>query len=187
MSLNYHSHQGQDKRQIFQVVVWVVSLIFGTWGLLTPNPLESFISCLIFPILFSLLWKSGEIPVLLFVASFQSLEITTPVLNANLLGITLEEQFGGSELALSFYFSIISIIILVFGMKMGLGKQSNINFSEINLNSFQLTPSRLAILYILLFVFSLSIRSFAFANPSITQVVLPVASLKWWLSGNEAV
>ena len=150
MSLNY-SHQSQDKRQIFQFV-WLVFFIFGVWGLLTPNPWESFISCLIFPILFSLLWKSGEIPILLFAASFQSLEIITPILNANLLGITLEEQFGGSELAVSFYFSVISIVILVLGMKMGLGKQTYINFSEINLNSFQFTPSRLGILYILLFV-----------------------------------
>ena len=179
MSLNY-SHQSQDKRQIFQFV-WLVFFIFGVWGLLTPNPWESFISCLIFPILFSLLWKSGEIPILLFAASFQSLEIITPILNANLLGITLEEQFGGSELALSFYFSIISIVILVLGMKMGLGKQTYINFSEINLNSFQFTPSRLGILYILLFVFSLSLRSFVFANLSITQIVLPIVSLKWFI------
>jgi hypothetical protein len=182
MSLNYYSHEARNKKEITQVV-WVVSLIFGTWGLFTtPNPLETFVSCLIFPILFSLLWQLGELPVFLFAASFQSLEIITPIFNANSSGMTLEEIFRGPELASSFYFSIISIIVLAIGMKIGLGKQSNINFSEIHLNASQLTPSRLAIAYVFFFIFSLLLSSFAFVNPSITQFILPISSLKWFVT-----
>lgn len=180
MAQNYYPEQDKGKRQISQFA-WVISFVLSLWGLLTPNPLETIISCLIFPILFSLLWRSGEIPVLLFAVSFQSLSIITPIINANLLGMSLEQQFGGTELALSFYFSAISIVVLAIAIKIGAGKILNTNLSKINVNSSQLKPSLLAIAYLFFFIFSLVLIPLGFANPTITQIILPISSLKWFI------
>lgn len=174
----YFQQEGQKKNRLTKII-FVTFLVLGIIGLLTPNPAETFISCLLFPVLFSILWQPNQIPILLFAATFQTLEIIIPVIRSNLIGITLYEQFGGSELSLSFYFSSTSIIFLACGMRFGLGKLSKIPFSELNLDSLNFSPLRLTIAYLFSFFLSIVLNSFAFRYGAITQLVLPISSLKW--------
>src|SRR5438067_11835823 len=55
-------------------------------GYLTPNPLLTSASILVLLLLLKLLWRAGEPPVLLFAASFQWIQITTRIFNADLHG-----------------------------------------------------------------------------------------------------
>ncbi len=159
-------------------ILWVICLVLALIGLTTPNPLETSLGCLIWPVLFSLLWRPGEPPALLFAASFQTLQVFVPVINANLAGETLEQNFG-QELSLAFYLGILSILVLAYGMKLAVGDSPVISLIDQGKSASELKFSRLAIAYLGTFVLSSLMTVLAFGNPAFTQLLLSLASLRW--------
>lgn len=159
-------------------ILWVICLVLAFIGLTTPNPLETSLGCLIWPVLFSLLWRPGEPPALLFAASFQMIQVIVPVINANLAGETLEQNFG-QELSLAFYLGILSILALAYGMKLAVGDSPVISLIDQEKSASELKFSRLAIAYLGTFVLSSLMTVLAFGNPAFTQLLLSLASLRW--------
>ncbi|XWU46775.1 MAG: hypothetical protein HEQ09_17745 [Dolichospermum sp. UKL202] len=159
-------------------ILWVICLVLAFIGLTTPNPLETSLGCLIWPVLFSLLWRPGEPPALLFAASFQMIQVIVPVINANLAGETLEQNFG-QELSLAFYLGILSILALAYGMKLAVGNSPVISLIDQEKSASELKFSRLAIAYLGTFVLSSLMTVLAFGNPAFTQLLLSLASLRW--------
>jgi hypothetical protein len=159
-------------------ILWVICLVLAFIGLTTPNPLETSLGCLIWPVLFSLLWRPGEPPALLFAASFQLIQVIVPVINANLAGETLEQNFG-QELSLAFYLGILSILALAYGMKLAVGDSPVISLIDQEKSASELKFSRLAIAYLGTFVLSSLMTALAFGNPAFTQLLLSLASLRW--------
>ncbi|MBD2269327.1 hypothetical protein H6F62_11250 [Anabaena sp. FACHB-1391] len=159
-------------------ILWVICLVLAFIGLSTPNPSETFLGCLIWPVLFSLLWRPGEPPALLFAASFQSLQVFVPVITANLAGETLKQNFG-QELSLAFYLGILSMLALAYGMKQAVGASPVISFIDQEKSASELKVSRLAIAYLGTFVFSSLITSLAFGDPAFTQLLLSLGYLRW--------
>ena len=158
--------------------LWVICVVLAFIGLSTPNPLETSLGCLIWPVLFSLLWRPGEPPALLFTASFQTIQVFVPVINANLAGETLEQNFG-QELSLAFYLGILSILALAYGMKLAVGDSPVISLIDQEKNASELKVSRLAIAYSVTFVLSSLMTALAFGYPAFTQLLLSLASLRW--------
>ena len=159
-------------------IIWVICIVLAFIGLGTTNPSETFLGCLIWPVLFSLLWRPGEPPALLFAASFQTLQVIVPVITANLAGETLQQNFG-QELSLAFYLGILSILALAYGMKLAVGASPVISFIDQEKSASELKVSRLAIAYLGTFVFSSLITPLAFAEPAFTQLLLSLGSLRW--------
>jgi hypothetical protein len=159
-------------------ILWVICLVLAFIGLTTPNPLETSLGCLIWPVLFSLLWRPGEPPALLFAASFQMIQIIVPVINANLAGETLEQNFG-QELSLAFYLGILSILALAYGMKLAVGNSPVISLIDQEKSGSELKFSRLAIAYLGTFVLSSLMTALAFGDPAFTQLLISLASLRW--------
>jgi hypothetical protein len=160
---------------------WILCTVLALIGLTTTNPLETAFSCLLFPILFGLLWRTGEPPVLMFVASFQAIQVVVPVITANLAEKTLQQVFNGPELSWALYWGSLAILSLAYGMKLGLGNRFCLNLAELESDSHFLNPQRLAIAYVVTFVISSSVRSVAFAQPGLTQFLLPIASFRWFV------
>jgi hypothetical protein len=162
-------------------IFWGLSTILALISLTTANPLETAFSCFLWPMLFGLLWCPGEPPVLLFAASFQAIQVVMPVLTANVAGKTLQQILNGPELSWAFYLGSLAILALAHGMKLGVGSRSFVNLAKVESSSYLLQPQRLAIAYAITFGISTSIGFFAFIQPGLTQFLLPIASLRWFV------
>ena len=168
-----------DKQSI-SYILWGICSVMAVMGLMTANPLETFCGCLIWPILFLLLWRPGEPPVLLFAATFQSIQVLTPVVVADLSGKTLQQVLG-DELSMAFYLGSLAILVLAYGMKLGMGKIVLSNFIDLDGNESQkLRVDRLAIAYLATLAFSTVISSIAFSESGLTQFLLAIDSFHWF-------
>lgn len=171
---------GSDKQSI-SYIFWGICSVMAVIGLMTANPVETFCGCLIWPILFLLLWRPGEPPVLLFAAAFQSIQVLTPVIVADLSGKTLQQVLG-DELSMAFYLGSLAILVLAYGMKLGMGKIALSNFIDLEGNESQtLRVDRLAIAYLGTLAFSTVISSIAFSESGLTQFLLAIDSFHWFV------
>jgi hypothetical protein len=159
-------------------ILFVICFVLGMVGLTTPNPVETFLGSLILPILFFLLWRPGELPVLLFAATFQFTQVFIPVIVANLAEETLNQDFG-EELSWAFYLGSLSVLILAYGMKIGLGKLPVIILFDKQDDLSKLSPTKLATAYFLSLGLSTFIGTVAFNEAGLTQVLLALGSLHW--------
>ena len=167
-----------DKKSV-TYFLWGFCGLTAMLGLTTPNPFETFVGCLIWPILFWALWKPGEPPVLLFAAFFQAFQVFTPVVVANFAGETLDQTTKYQlDMSTAFYLAAISIVVLALGMKIGSGSASPQYLQTVNKNSQELSSSKLAIVYAIFLVISTFLESVAFAYPALTQLLLGIASFR---------
>lgn len=88
---------------------------------LSPNPGQTGLGVAVVPVLFLLLWRANEVPVLLFVAGYQWLQVMLPVLSANFAGIELQNHPEIPNLGYGAYIAIFSILFLGLGMRLGRG------------------------------------------------------------------
>jgi hypothetical protein len=172
-----------DKKSI-SYLLWGICIIAATVGLFTANSFETFLGCLIWPLLFSLLWRPGEPPVLLFAATFQSVQVFIPVIIADLAGESLQQSLQvQSDISSAFYLGIIAILVLAFGMYLGsskLTKYSGYFQAKMNESGSELNVYRLALFYTVILIFSLTINSIAFSESGLTQLLLAISSLRWF-------
>lgn len=169
---------GSDKKSV-TYLLWGFCGLVAVLGLTTPNPFETFIGCLIWPILFWALWKPGEPPVLLFISFFQAVQVFTPVVVANFAGETLDQSTKYQlDMSTAFYFAALSIVVLAIGMKIGSGSASSQYLQAVDKNSQELNASKLAVVYAIFLVISTFLESIAFAYPALTQLLLGIASFR---------
>lgn len=160
-------------------------------GLISPNPSLTFFGFLVPPLLFKLLWRSGEPPVLLFAATFQWLQAFALVLSSNISGQGLSSSvIQGPELHEAAWLSLIGVLTLAYGMKLS-GRTGYATprdrFAE---QARMLNINRLMLLYPL-GVLSSTLAVFLGGRlPSLRQPLVACADVKWipvflivWYSG----
>ncbi len=100
--------------------VWggVLGLIF--WGAFTPNFLLTFGGALVLPLLFKLLWRQGEVPLLLFSCFFQWLQVVVPLIIANYYGQTLEAHFGIPLRSEATWLGLMGVAVFAVGLRLAL-------------------------------------------------------------------
>ncbi|PZU98031.1 MAG: hypothetical protein DCE90_05960 [Pseudanabaena sp.] len=178
-SRNNHFALSSDKKSV-TYFLWGFCGLLAVLGLTTPNPFETFIGCLIWPILFWALWRPGEPPVLLFASFFQAVQVFTPVVVANFAGETIDQTTRYQlDMSTAFYLAALSIVVLALGMKIGSGSASPQYLKNLDKNSQELNPSKLAIAYVIFLVISTFLESIAFAYPAFTQLLLGISSFRW--------
>jgi len=160
-------------------------------GLLSPNPYLTAGGLLVLPMLFVLLWKVGEPPVLLFAAVFQWLQVFVPVLRANSRGEAVGSDASLPELGTAAWLGLIAIVVLALGMRLGRGRRSIVSQNQLKAWVAQLSPSRLLVAYFTALAFSL----FALGRepfPGLRQGLLALSVLRWmaaflvlWSAMNE--
>jgi hypothetical protein len=153
--------------------------------LFSANPNETFLGFLIWPLLFSLLWRPGEPPVLLFAATFQAIQVFTPIIIANLAGESLQQNLQSQlDISTAFYLGILSILVLAYGMNLGssnLTKYSSYWHTQMDESGSNLNIYRLALAYVGTFVFSSAVNFISFSESGLTQLLLAIASLRWFV------
>lgn len=173
-----------DKKSM-SYLLWGICIVVAIIGLFTANSFETFLGCLIWPLLFSLLWRPGEPPVLLFASAFQAVQVFMPIITANLAGESLQQSLQiQSDISTAFYLGIFSILVLAYGMYLGsnkLTKHSSYLQTQMNKSGSNLNVYRLALAYAGILIFSLAINSIAFNESGLTQLLLAISSLRWFL------
>lgn len=167
----------------------VLSTIAALPSLFTANPALTFAGLALVPLLFGLLWRTGEPPVLLFAAMFQWLQVFMPVVNADwqnhVLGTAFVIRVGGldipavPELKLAAWLGLMAILMLAIGMRIGFGSRAIADPNRLHGAAIQLSPQRLAFAYGVMFVFSIALERTAGVFPGLRQPLLALATLRW--------
>jgi hypothetical protein len=158
------------------LVAGVIFLLFG----IGPNYLLALLVCALLIVGVFLLWRPGEPQILLFLFSFQWLQVATSVFFANLRGVALAESidsFPGVDRATTL--ASIGLLSLAIGIRIAAGPQQASYLMMIR-NSIQRIPAS-RWLKIHLIVWCVSSLSLVFARlvPGLSQPLLALADMRW--------
>jgi hypothetical protein len=103
--------------------IWWISLIMALLGLLSTKPFLIAFGALLIPVFFSLLWRLGEPPVLLFAVGFQWMQVITPVLRATLVGPDVVSRVAAPSLDRATFLGLMALLVLAVGMWLGRGRR----------------------------------------------------------------
>jgi hypothetical protein len=150
-------------------------------AIFSANPALSLLAIAVIPVLFRLLWRPGEPPVLLFAIGVQWLQVTMVLWYADFTGIGLLAAFGGPQLPLAVFLGLIGLTILAGGARLGMGESrlSDVRLVEEEAESANLTT--LFILYSITFFLVSALLIVARSIPALTQLLIAAFSIKWML------
>ena len=127
-----------------------------------------------------LLWRPGESPILLFVFCFQWLQASIEVFHANWMGIDIVDfTTEGGHLGLAIVLSLLGLLALAFGMRLGAGPWRAQDSARARITSSRFGPSYWFRLYAVAFVAATIAQNLSVQFPGLSQPLLALGSLKW--------
>lgn len=159
--------------------VWVALATGVVVSLLTPNPLLTVACLLVLPVLIVLLWRRGEVPILLFAATYQWLQVSTKVFQANLLGLPVAEVGLTPTVEAAVWMGLLAVVVLALGMRLALRGALPPRNREAAAEAGGISLSRAFGFYLACAVVGASARGAAWAVPGLTQIALAVEGVKW--------
>lgn len=148
-------------------------------GLATPNPWLTAASILVLPLFIRLLWRPGEPPVLLFAVSFQWLQVTAKVFQANAAGVHVALMSGSTMVEAAIWTGLGALVVLAAGMRVGLRWLRARGDHRAQAEAMQLSPERLFVVFLGVFFVVRVLREVAWAIPGLTQPILALMSVRW--------
>jgi len=163
--------------------VWGISFVLAVAGFFTSNPLLTPCCVMALPILARFLWFKGEPPVLLFAVSMQWVQATAAVFYSDIKGVPLAEEWdiGGAAFVEATWLSLVGVLVLAVGMRLALMRRKASDNRNVERESRLLQPSRIFLLYLIMFVVFSVVGRFAYMIPRLTQPLLATMTLKWVL------
>jgi len=159
--------------------IWLATAALVAWGATTTNSWITVFSIVLLPVLAFLLWRRSEPPVLLFACAMQWLQAATIIFYQDFYRLTLDQAYGGPELARATWLSLIGVIVVALGMRAALVGAGKLKWEGVERESKALSPVRLFWLYLIFLAVSTFVRSIAFSLPGITQPLIAATSLHW--------
>jgi hypothetical protein len=150
-------------------------------SLLTANPLLTAAALLALALFALLLWRPGEPPILFLVVTFQWLQVTMRVADANARGLRVNEMEASiyRPLEPAIWLGLAALVVLAVGMRFGAGRASDVQTAHTaKVEAGRLQPSRLFIAYLVLAFVGLLLTRFGWRYLGLSQVLVAVASLK---------
>lgn len=167
------------------VALWALFVGGAVLGLATPNPLLTPASIILLPVFMTLLWRPGETPVLLFVISFQWLQVTARVFHANVLNVEvaqLSQYTVGSELPSvkgAIWLSLLGLLVLAIGMRWGMRRLGRVEEERASEEAMGFSTDRAFLLYVGCTVLASVLEANAWSFGGLIQVVRAAAAVKW--------
>lgn len=161
-------------------IIWGAVGMAAFLGLFTPNPGLTVSSFLLLAWFFILLWRQGEPPILLLALGLQWLQVVTKVFNADVLGLpvnALNTYQGDMEKAI--WLSMIALAILALGMRLALTHFKSPGRESARNEAMLFSVNKLWFFYLVSLGISFSVLAVAWVLPSLTQIALALANLKW--------
>lgn len=159
--------------------VWFVAAAFVAAGSFSANPLLTPFATLLLVMFPALLWRADEPPVLVFACAMQWLQAASVVFYADAYGVSVTQIFGGPELELATWLSLVGVAVNAIGMRTILLRAPKNMSQRARCLAKHIKISNAFIFYAACFVVSTVAERFAFAVPSLAQPITAVASLKW--------
>ncbi|HKO11598.1 MAG TPA: hypothetical protein VJV22_06505 [Acidobacteriaceae bacterium] len=159
--------------------LYLAALAAVAVALTTTNALLTTASILVLLLLSRLLWRPGEPPVLLFVAGFQWLQVTTLVFTADYYRKPVWQLSRSDSVETAIWLGLLGIAALTIGMRLGVRRVKPWSRRTMDLQLACLSVDRLAIAYLLLALFSAVVPYFRWQLLSIAQLLFALGSLKW--------
>lgn len=154
----------------------------------TANPLLTLAAVLTFPVLFTLLWREGEPPILLLAVMFQWIQVTTKLFYADVIGIAVSEvpidTLGapyGTHLYMddAILLALAGLIALSAGIRLGFPRTTVLPTHWRLRSLADLPVKRLWLLYLATFAFVAGTGAAIGLIPGLRQPLLALAALKW--------
>jgi hypothetical protein len=158
---------------------WALLAALSIVALLSSNPWLTLLCLWSVPVLVVMLWRRYEPPVLFFAVIVQWTEVSTKVFHANLLGIQVAEMFGDAVIVEAITRGIFGLITLAIGMRLALTGLVQQNPNKALLDVSEISIVHAWQLYCAAFLLSLVAQGSIWMMPGLTQILLPVLSLKW--------
>lgn len=164
--------------------VWYVVFALSPLALFSQNPIELLASLLTLPILFSLLWRTGEPQVLLFGFLFQWLTISLKLYYGIYIDKPLNQVIPGdmspNHIVLSFYLSLIGLLVFVLGTRLVIRRINSQKFSEVLLSDIaKYDARRITIFYIVFYAFTEILLRYRFVFPFLNTPITAISYLRW--------
>lgn len=149
-------------------------------GLLTENPLLTTAGFAVLPLLVALLARPGEPPVLLFAATFQWLQVFAPVLVADVAGVSVSlEGTMFPDMRPAAWLSLLAIVFLAVGMRVGAGATVVSNSEELNVLARDLDGRRLLLGYLIALALSMLLDVLALSVSAVRQQLQALSVMRW--------
>lgn len=149
-------------------------------GGLGPNMGLAAVSVLVLVLATRLLWRPGEAPILLLVFAYPWFQASISTFQANWAGLDVAANaFIESDVVGAILLSLLGLIVLAFGMRLGAGRSS----AAIAIDARKVVLSRpiatWAGLYSVAMIGSFLATTGAWVVPGLSQVMLAAAATKW--------
>ena len=174
--------------------LWPAAIVLAMLGLVSANPMLTAVGILAGPLLVTLLWRSGEPPILLACCLMQWLQVMVPIFYADLVGnsLSLESMELGSDRSVvtfntsgfsnqakATWLSLVGILAMAVGMRLALKHRLGSAASQIERELKELSLPRIFYAYLAGFGLSSVCNTAAWYLGGLAQLVLAVGALKW--------
>ena len=157
----------------------IVLIVLGTiLTLYVANSLLTALSFVSISIMYRLLWRKGEVPILFFCLSFQWLQAVTKVFQANMVGRSLAEYQGSIYATQAIACAIIGLIAITVAIHLVI-RNVPIDANRIFSDAERFDPKKTFFVYIVLFAVSPVLHTLA--RGGIAQILLAILDVKWIL------
>ena len=161
--------------------LWPLAIFLAMLGLVTANPTLTAVGILVVPLLVTLLWRSGEPPILLACCLMQWLQVMMPVFDADLLDTQLEVVSSVSTHDQATWLSLAGVLAVAIGMRLVLNHRLGAAAQQMELEFGKLSLSRVFVAYLVSFGVAYVSDFLAWGLGGLAQLVLALSSLKWAL------
>jgi hypothetical protein len=157
---------------------WAALLACIGWASTTANPSATVAAIALLPAGAKLLWRRGEPPALAFSFGMQWMQATMSIFMSNLYDMSLTD-YGGPELEQAVWLTMLAVLILAFGMRMGCQTAGASRAPEFLAEGNSLRINRIFTSWAVCLGISNMMGILAWWAPSITQLLLAFTALKW--------
>ena len=158
--------------------LFVIIGVLAVAGLLSTNGLLTAASLVTLGVMIRLLWRAGEPPVLLFALGYQWLQVTAKVFHADVFGAYIETLSPSAQIGRATWLSLGALVVLAVGMRIALWRLPAIG-ERIRDGVDAFSVGRAFWVYVAFAVISVVANPIAYYSASLTQILLPIAELKW--------
>lgn len=148
--------------------------------LLGSSPLLSLLAIVVLLLGVGLLWRPGEVPILLFFFAWQWLEASLALIRSTIWNEPLADMVPfPAQMETATMLTLIGLFLLAFGMRISAGAPSTALSEQFKQEMLSIKVERWALAYAISFVASLVILELAVNLPALAQPLLALANLRW--------
>ena len=155
------------------------TVVAGLISFITVNPVQTLGAVLLVPILFMLLWRPGEMPVLLFACGYQWLQVAMPIVSADVSGVRLADHPLIPNLDTASLLGLLTVLSLALGMRIGRGPPATARVKQAGLEIRSISNVRLLIAYALSHAVTEFTIELGSAVPGLRQPTIALLSVRW--------